>query len=112
MDFSLPTRKDAALIAVSGALSLLALLFAQSASQLIADESVHVPQIQWILQGRFDAHPLLTTIPGYHLLVAAVLKAMALDSLGAMRTIGLATGIASALMFWFIRRATGDLQPG
>ena len=76
----MPTRKEAGLIAVSGALCLLALLFAQSASQLVADESVHVPQIRWFLQGRFDAHPLLTTIPGYHLLVAAVLKVFAVDS--------------------------------
>jgi len=111
MGFSM-TKRDAALITGSGVLSVLAVLFAQSASQFIADESVHIPQIQWFLQGRFDPHPLLTTIPGYHLLMAAVLKAMAMDSVGAMRAIGLAIGIASALVFWFIRRRTGDLQPG
>jgi len=51
----MPTRKNAALIAMSCVICLLALLFAQSATRLVADESVHVPQIQWLLQGRFDA---------------------------------------------------------
>ncbi|MGN7727291.1 hypothetical protein ACTJIL_15915 [Luteimonas sp. 22616] len=107
----MPTKKEAALITVAGALCLLALLFAQSASQLVADESVHVPQIRWFLQGRFDAHPLLTTIPGYHLLVAVVLKVLAMDSIAAMRAIGLGLGIVAALVFFFIRRKVGDPRP-
>lgn len=107
----MPTRKEAVLVAVSAALCLVALLFAQSASQLVADESVHVPQIRWFLQGRFEAHPLLTTIPGYHLLVAAVLKVLAMDSVAAMRAIGLAFGVAAALVFFFIRRKVGDPRP-
>lgn len=108
MSFSMPTRKNAALIAVSGVLCLLALLFAQSATRLVADESVHVPQIQWLLQGRFDAHPLLTTIPGFHLAMAGVLKLLAIDSVASMRAIGLAFGIVAALVFWRIRRKLGD----
>src|SRR3546814_18620131 len=63
----------------------LALLFAQLSGRVIADESVHVPQILWFLQGRFEAHPLLTTIPGYHLAVAALLKVASIESVAAMR---------------------------
>src|SRR3546814_2232426 len=78
----MPSRRDATLVAVSGALCLLALLFAQLSGRVIAEESVHVPQILWFLQGRFEAHPRLTTIPGYHLAVAALLKVASIESLG------------------------------
>src|SRR3546814_3092877 len=90
----MPSRKDAALIAVCGTLWLLALLFAQSSGRTIADESVHIPQVQWFLQGRFEAHPLLTTIPGYHLLVVAALKALSTESVAAMRAVGAGIGVA------------------
>src|SRR3546814_14384778 len=64
-EFPMPSRRDATLVAVSGALCLLALLFAQFSGRVIADESWHFPKIHWFLQGRFEAHPLLTTIPAY-----------------------------------------------
>src|SRR3546814_1047255 len=99
---------DATLVAGSGALCLLALLFAQLSGRVIADESVHVPQIQWFLQGRFEAHPLLTTIPGYHLAVAALLKVASIESVAAMRAVGAGIGVACALVFWLIRRRLGD----
>src|SRR3546814_3011865 len=87
-EIPMPERRDATLVAVSGALCLLALLFAQLSGRVIADESVHVPQIQWFLQGRFEPHPLLTTIPGYHLAVAALLKVASIESVAAMRAVG------------------------
>src|SRR5690606_34167054 len=108
MGIQMPTRKDAVLAAAGGGLCLLALLFAQASGRTIADESVHVPQIQWFLQGRFEAHPLLTTIPGYHLLVAAVLKVLSIDSVAAMRAVGAVIGIACALVFRRIRTTLGD----
>src|SRR3546814_19695070 len=74
----------------------------------MADESVHVPQIQGFLQGRFEAHPLLTTIPGYHLAVAALLKVASIESVAAMRAVGAGIGVACALVFWLIRRRLGD----
>src|SRR3546814_18676934 len=104
----MPSSKDSALIAVCGTLWLLALLFAQSSGRTIADESVHIPQVQWFLQGRFEAHPLLTTIPGYHLLVVAALKALSTESVAAMRAVGAGIGVACALVFWLIRRRLGD----
>src|SRR3546814_874244 len=104
----MPSRRDATLVAVSGALCLLALLFAQLSGRVIADESVHVPQILWFLQGRFEAHPLLTTIPGYHLAVAALLKVASIESVAAMRAVGAGIGVACALVFWLIRRRLGD----
>src|SRR3546814_11914652 len=87
--------------------SLLARRFTQRSGRVIADESVHVPQIQWFLQGRFEAHPLLTTIPGYHLAVAALLTVASIKSVAAIRAVGAGIGVACALVFWLIRRRLG-----
>src|SRR3546814_21161044 len=92
----------------SGALGVVALLFAQLSGRVIADEGVQVPQILWFLEGRFEAHPLLTTIPGYHLAVAALLKVASFESVAAMRAVGAGIGVACALVFWLIRRRLGD----
>src|SRR3546814_12293992 len=54
------------------------------------------------------AHPLLTTIPGYHLAVAALLKVASIESVAAMRAVGAGIGVACALVFWLIRRRLGD----
>ena len=111
----MPIRRNAAshaaLIAGFGAVWLLALLYAQSANVVLADESVHVPQIQDFMRGSFVVHPLLTTIPGYHLLMAGAMKLLAADSVAQMRAIGAVLGLAPALVFYFIRRTTGDLHP-
>ncbi len=104
-------QRGAALAAVSGILWLAVLLHAQSTDRIVADESVHVPQIQSFLAGHFVAHPLLTTIPGYHLLVAALLKLFAADSVASMRTITACIGIASAMVFHRIRFDAGDPHP-
>src|SRR3546814_14044524 len=74
----------------------------------MTDESVHVTHVQWFLQGRFEPHPLLTTIPGYHLAVAALLKVASIESVAAMRAVGAGIGVACALVFWLIRRRLGD----
>src|SRR3546814_16462618 len=103
----MPSRKDAALIAVCGTLWLLALLFAQSSGRTIADESVHIPQVQWFLPGRFEAHPLLTTIPGSHLLVVAALTALSPESVAALRAVGAGLGGACASVLWVLRRRRG-----
>ena len=111
----MPIRRNAAshaaLIAGFGAVWLLALFYAQSANVVLADESVHVPQIQDFMRGSFVVHPLLTTIPGYHLLMAGAMKLLAADSVAQMRAIGAVLGLAPALVFYFIRRTTGDLHP-
>src|SRR3546814_17445017 len=52
--------------------------------------------------------PILTTIPGYHLAVAALLKVASIESVAAMRAVGAGIGVACALVFWLIRRRLGD----
>lgn len=106
-----PWPRTAALAGGAAVLWLATLLYAQSAGRLIADEAVHVPQIQAFLRGDFAAHPLLTTIPGYHAIVAVAMRALGAESIAWMRAIGALFGIVAALLFHAIRRRMDDAQP-
>ncbi|MGY3230819.1 alpha-1,2-glucosyltransferase [Luteibacter sp. HA06] len=77
-------------------------------SQAIVDEGVHVPQVASFLAGRWDTQPNLAMIPGYHIVMAALMSASGLSSLGAMRDISAGFGVTAALVFFFIRRKLGD----
>lgn len=95
-------------------LLLLAVVFASLVrlalwqSQAIVDEGVHVPQIASFLRGSLDTEPNLAMIPGYHLVMAGVMRVGGISSLGAMRGVSAMFGIAAALVFYFIRRRLGD----
>jgi hypothetical protein len=102
--------RPAALPSACLALFLLTLACIQRTHGQWADESVHVPQIENFLHGRFVVHPWLTTIPGYHLLMAGILKLLGLDSLSSMRAINAAFGLAPAALFYWIRKTLGDAQ--
>lgn len=69
------------------------------------DELYHFAQIQLFLRGefRFLDH-YLTTIPGYHAAVAALLRLSGQDSLGAARAVNAAFGIVAAAGFLRLRR--------
>jgi hypothetical protein len=77
-------------------------------SQAIVDEGVHVPQITSFMSGSWGTHPYLAMIPGYHLVMAGLMDASGLSSLGAMRGESAVFGLAAALVFFFIRRKLGD----
>lgn len=77
-------------------------------SQAIVDEGVHVPQVSSFMSGSWDTHPDLAMIPGYHVVMAGLMSASGLSSLGAMRGISALFGLSAALAFYFIRRKLGD----
>ena len=62
------------------------------------------------MRGVFVIHPLLTTIPGYHLVMAALMSVFSLQSVQGMRIINAIFGLACALLFYLIRRTLGDTQ--
>lgn len=90
--------------------SLVEALRAAKARQ-IGDELVHIPQIESFLHGHYVANDALTMIPGYHLLMAALMQVLALHSISAMRVITSVFGLLAALIFFFIRRAVDDPRP-
>lgn len=69
------------------------------------DELYHYAQIELFRHGHWRVlDQYLTTIPGYHAAVAAVLAASGLDSLGAARTVNAGFGLIAIACFHGIRR--------
>ena len=74
------------------------------------DEVYHYAQIQLFRHGDWRVlDQYLTTVPGYHAVVALALRATGLDSLGAARALNAAIGILAAAGFLCLRRR---LWPG
>jgi alpha-1,2-glucosyltransferase len=92
-----------------GVLYVAAILFSQSGAAR-TDEIYHFAQIELFRHGEFRVlDRYLTTIPGYHAVVATLLKLTGSDSLGAARTITALFGLLAAAAFHMLRRQT---QPG
>lgn len=74
------------------------------------DEVYHYAQIQLFLHGEWRVlDQYLTTIPGYHAVVALTLRVVGLESLGAARAVNAAIGLVAAAGFLALRRR---LWPG
>jgi DIE2/ALG10 family. len=83
-------------------------IFAVGHPQLIVDEGVNVPQIETFMQGSLETQPYMAMVPGYHAVLAGLMQAMGLSSVGAMRVLGSLFGIAAAMVFYAIRRSQDD----
>lgn len=70
----------------------------------LADEWVHFGQVRLFAEGRYDLVEELTTIPGYHAVVAAAQRLAGSDSLGVARAVTMAFALAAVLGFASIRR--------
>ena len=66
---------------------------------LRTDEVVHFRQIIQFVGGNFAQDPALTTLPGYHWLMALILKITGSESMGLLRGINVLLGGASILLF-------------
>lgn len=93
----------------SGVLMLLVWVWgvirATHANTPMNDEVVHVPQIISFLHGHFsdiDVH--LTNIPGYHLLIAALLWLVGVESTVAMRLVNVLFWVMAVSIFHVFRR--------
>jgi len=72
---------------------------------LHSDEVAHFAQIRQFLSGQFHGPDTgLSTIPGYHAIVAMILWICGLDSLAAARSINAAIGLAAIAAFYALRR--------
>jgi alpha-1,2-glucosyltransferase len=92
-----------------GVLYAIAIAISQSGG-VQGDETYHYAQIQLFLRGDFRVlSQYLTTIPGYHVVVAAGLWLTGLDSLGAARILTAMFGLVAAAGFHALRRR---LWPG
>jgi alpha-1,2-glucosyltransferase len=72
---------------------------------LIGDEWIHYGQIAALREGRDGAFTQwLTTLPGYHWVVAGILFAFGADSTGAARLVNAVFGLSAVAVFFSIRR--------
>lgn len=78
---------------------------------LKGDEYSHWPQIQMFLAGTWAMESSVTQIPGFHLLVAAPMRALGLEHLDAARSIALLLGAVSIVAFAGCVRALDVPRP-
>ncbi|GHD62602.1 hypothetical protein [Jeongeupia chitinilytica] len=79
---------------------------------IVGDEVVHEAQIRRFLLGDFSIDPRLTTIPGYHLLVAALSWPFGAYSLATVRGISTLFGTALVLVYaLLLRDRLGAVSP-
>ncbi len=106
-----PTSRNEtwALALAIGVLYVAAIVFSQG-GVAHTDEVYHFAQIDLFRNGELRVlDRYLTTIPGYHAVVAALLRITGSDSLGAARTITALFGLLAAAAFHVLRKQT---QPG
>lgn len=83
------------------------------AGPMVGDELVHFAQIQRFLSADFTVdRDHLTTIPGFHLLVAGVLRAFNAESLGAARLVNVGFGILAVFAFHRFRATSTGATDG
>jgi alpha-1,2-glucosyltransferase len=99
------TRADAAILGIVIGVLFVAALLAIRDHRAYTDELNHYAQIQLFLRGEFRIFELyLTTIPGYHAIVAAILKITGSESLDAARLVNAAFSLIAVAGFYALRR--------
>lgn len=74
----------------------------------MADEPHHVSQIHLLMQGEWMLVPSLTTLPGYHALIAAIGALVGRGDLPALRLYSLILSIAALATLFVLARDAGD----
>lgn len=104
------TRADAAILGVVLGALIVAGLLAMRHRGVYTDELNHYAQIELFLRGEFRIFTrYLTTIPGYHAIVAAIMKLTGGESLDAARLVNMAFSLVAIAGFYALRR---KLWPG
>lgn len=104
------TSVDALVLGIGLGLLFVAALLAMRHREAITDELNHYAQIALFRRGEFRVFTAyLTTIPGYHVIVAAILWVFGADSLNAARLVNAAFALVGITGFHALRRT---LWPG
>lgn len=103
------TPRENWLLGVAAGLLYLAAILAVRWLAPLTDEVTHYSQIWLFVQGQWRVLPELTTLPGYHLVVAAILDACGAVSLQDARLASAAFGLCAAAGFHALR---ARLWPG
>lgn len=83
--------------------SIISFIFIKD-SPLLVDEKGHYPQIKKFIDRDFTMHPDITTIPGYHCVIALFAYIFHVSSISAIRLLSLIFSIISILTFFLLSR--------
>jgi alpha-1,2-glucosyltransferase len=86
---------DPDVLLLAGVLGIVALVRWCFTRSTLEDEIAHLPQIERFCRGDFTLIPDLTTIPGYHAVLATIATILGTHSLEAMRTVNVAIAMAT-----------------
>jgi alpha-1,2-glucosyltransferase len=107
--FSSPASRRQALTVALGVLLCAAAAIAVHGMPVV-DEWAHFHQVKQFLQGHYTPIDGLTTIPGYHAVVALVERAFDSESLGLARSVTMAFALLAVPAFSGIRRAVAPAE--
>ena len=87
------------------ALALHSLMLSNNIDMMV-DEHPHYAQISYFLQGDFRQYPTLTTLPGYHAVMAFTGHYLNMSGPGHIRLLSLLSVLASVIVIYFCLRKT------
>lgn len=70
----------------------------------LVDERLHVPQIIWLRDGQLAIYPVVTTLPGYHLLMASLARITGVETLTGLRLVSMVVALLLPLVFYRLAR--------
>ncbi|MBN2382556.1 hypothetical protein JXQ70_06720 [bacterium] len=76
--------------------------------RLLSDEIFHYRQVRNFSEGNYSIVPELTTLPGYHAVIAAIVRLTGSATVDAVRLSSTVLGLLAILVFFFVSRC---MQP-
>jgi alpha-1,2-glucosyltransferase len=101
-------RVPRALAALLFAVALGSGLWVAKALPPLGDEPHHVAQIRLFLLERWVVTPALTTIPGYHALIALIARVVGLEDVAHLRVYSFAISLTTLCLIFSLARRAGD----
>jgi alpha-1,2-glucosyltransferase len=77
----------------------------------LADEPHHIAQIRFLMRGEWRLVPSLTTVPGYHALIAGLGALVGKSDLPSLRLYSLTLSIVALAALFILARDAGDGRP-
>ena len=80
-------------------------------NQPIADELIHIPQIQSFMSGSMVLNGIVAMPPGFHLTVASIANILQIQTLTGLRAIHTILTLICPILFWIYLRLDGAQYP-
>lgn len=92
-------------------LALLMFMLAYLPNQPIADELIHLPQIQSFMSGSLTLNGIVAMPPGFHYSISSIAGILKLQNLTELRAINATIALICPILFWIYLRLDGAQYP-